>query len=395
MTAPISAEIRAARPDETEAVLETLCAAFDLSVDAARPIFYGDPYYDLSHKQILALPQIGIVSCLTVVPASLLVGGVPISVCGVAGVATRPEQQRQGHAAALLEATVSALWDELGYPLALLHPLSAPFYRRFGWEIASRVLLWTAVPSALPYYAEAAPVRLAVASDWPAMERLHADLTLSQTGACVRDHRRWSLIQMPAPGRETFVTEDSDGLAGYIIWERQESLHVMEMLGRTQEARRGLVGFLACQPEMNVEWSASPALLRQFDLPCGEALPESDAMLRIVNLAAALSAVHAALYAPTLAVSGMTLTTHARDAQRPANTRPLRLTPDGIVPGTDHDTCWLRADIRVLAQIYLGYQTPSKIAATGLLTCDSAATLHLADRLFPAREPYIAPLDQV
>ncbi|MDQ2799955.1 MAG: hypothetical protein M3Y13_09960, partial [Armatimonadota bacterium] len=63
MTSPQSAEIRAARPDEAEAVLETLCAAYDLNMDAARPLFYGDPHYALSHKRILALPAAGIVSC--------------------------------------------------------------------------------------------------------------------------------------------------------------------------------------------------------------------------------------------------------------------------------------------------------------------------------------------
>ena len=64
--APIA---RTARPAEAEAVLETLCAAFGLNADAARPIFYADPYYDLTHKRILVTPPAGIVSCLTVVPA--------------------------------------------------------------------------------------------------------------------------------------------------------------------------------------------------------------------------------------------------------------------------------------------------------------------------------------
>lgn len=390
-----SAEIRAARPDEAEAVLETLCAAYDLNVDAARPLFYGDPYYALSHKRVLALPEAGIVSCLTVVPVTLRVGGVPVRACGVAGVATRPDHQRQGHAAALLEATVSALWDELGYPLALLHPVSAPFYQRFGWETATSVLPWNAVPSSLPRSEDAAPIRPAVASDWPTIYALHAELTQSQTGACVRDPRRWSVIQMPVPGRETFITEDADGLAGYIVCERREALHIMEMQGRRADARRSLVAFLARQPEPTVEWPTAPTLLQQFDLPCGEASPEPDAMLRIADLPAALSAVHAALYAPVLAASGATLTIHATDAQRLTNTHPLRLTPNGIISDRDHDPCWLRSDIRAFASLYLGCQTPSELAALGLLTCDSAATLALADRLFPAREPYLAPLDQV
>lgn len=385
---------RAARPAEAEAVLETLCAAFDLNADAARPIFYADPYYDLSHKRVLLAPPTGIVSCLTVVPALLQVGGVPVPAGGIAGVATRPECLRQGHAAALLEATVPALWDELGCPLSLLHPLSAPFYRRFGWETASRTLRWSTVPSSLPRHPEAAGVRPAVPSDWPAIHELQADLTRDQTGASVRDGRRWRLIGLPVPGRQAFVYDEGSGVLGYMVWERRETLFLLEMHGRTPQARRGLVGWLARQPQPTVEWPASPALLERFGLPrSGHCEP--DVMLRIVNLAAALAAVHPALYAPALAEFRQTLTVRATDTGPPANTRPLRLTPDGVVPGTGHDPAWLRADIRILAQLYLGYRTPSEAAALGLVTCDSPQTLALADRLFPARRPYVPPLDQV
>jgi len=384
---------RAARPAEAEAVLETLCAAFDLSADAARPIFYADPYYDLTHKRVL-ITETGIVSCLTVVPALLQVGGVPVRAGGTAGVATQPGCRRRGYAAALLEATVPALWDELGYPLSLLHPLSAPFYRRFGWETASRSLRWIAVPSSLPRYPEAAHVRPAVPSDWPAIQEIQADLTRAETGASVRDARRWRLIGLPVPGREVFVYCEGGLILGYTVWERHETLFLLEMHGRTPDSRRGLVGWLACQPQPTVEWPTSPALLERFGLPVSGP-SEPDVMLRIVDLAAALAAVSPALYAPALAESGQTLTVRTTDTGRPANARPLRLTSGGIVPGTGHDPTWLRADIRILAQLYLGYRTPSEAANSGLVTCDSPQTLALADSLFPARQPYVAPLDQV
>ena len=389
---------RAARPAEAEAVLETLCAAFGLNAEAARPIFYADPYYDLTHKRVLVTPPstagASLVSCLTVVPSLLRVGGVPVPAGGVAGVATRPECRRRGHAAALLEATVPALWDELGYPLSLLHPLSAPFYRRFGWETASRALRWSAVPSSLPRHPEAARVRPAAPPDWPALQEIQADLTRADTGASVRDARRWRLIGLPVPGRQAFVYCEGGAVLGYAIWERRETLFLLEMQGRTPPARRGLVGHLARQPQPTVEWPASPELLGRFGLPAGGP-SEPGVMLRIVDLAAALAAVHPALYAPALSEAGGTLTIRATDTGRPANARPLRLTPDGVVPGTAHDPAWLRADIRILAQLYLGYRLPSEAAVSGLVVCDSPQTLALADRLFPARRPYVAPLDQV
>ena len=389
------AEVRAARPEEAEAVLQTIAAAFDLNADAARPIFRADPFYDLSHKRVLVFPGDGVVSCLTVVPLELRVGGVPVPCGGVAGVATRPERQGQGHAGALVSATVPALWDELGYPLSLLHAASAPFYRRFGWETATHTWPWAAVPASLPQPRASARVRPAADADWPALHRLQDKMTQTGTGACVRDSRRWRLIQLPLPGRETYVAEASGASVGYAILERGDVLTVLEMHGRTPDARQALLSFLARRPEPVVAWPASPMLLSAFRLPLPDAPPEPDAMFRIVDLHAALSAVHAALYAPALAERDSSLTLLVTDPLRPANEQPQRLTPDGPVPGSPSDHAWLKASIGTMAQLYLGYCLPSQTFASGDLDADSPGTLALADRLFPLRFPHVAPLDQV
>lgn len=385
---------RAARPEEAEAVLEILGLAFGLDIGAARPIFYSDPFYDLSHKRVLPLPGAGIVSCLTVVPTQLRIGGVPVPAGGVAGVATRPAFQRRGHAAALLAATVPALWSELGYPLSLLHPVSAPFYRRFGWEEASRQVRWLSAPASLPVSAEADHVRPVAADDWPVLARLHERLSCAETGTFQRDTRRWQLIAMPLPNRETFVYEQRGQITGYLVCERHDILHLLEMLGATADARRGLLGFLARRTDALIEWATSPALLHEFGLPEIGLTREPGVMLRIVDLEAALTALHAAHFAPVLAEHGQAVTVHATDPLCPQNARPLRLTAAGVQPDLSADGPWLRADIRVLARLYLGDLLPSEAAAVNLLTTDSPHTSALADRLFPRRRPYVAPLDQ-
>ena len=401
MTETIRAEttraetIRAARPEDAEAVLEILGLAFGLDIAAARPIFYSDPYYDLSHKRVLSLPGVGIVSCLTLVPTVLRIGGVPVRAGGIAGVATRPAFQRRGYAGALLAATVPALCTEFGFPISLLHPVSAAFYQRFGWEHASRHIRWLSALSSLPQHAEANGVRPAAAEDWPAIYRLHEQLTRTDTGAFQRDRPRWQLIQMTVPGRETFVYDCQGEIRGYAVWERHDVLHLLEMLGRTDDARRGLTGHLARQPDALVEWDASSALLHQFGLSSAGLTPEPGVMLRIIDLEAALSALHLPHYAPVLAELGAALTIQADDPLlQSQNTRPLRLTPEGIFPGTPTDDSWLHADIRILARLYLGDLMPSEAADANALSTDSPQTLALADRLFPRREPYVAPLDQ-
>lgn len=395
MTAIAGAAVRAARPEDAEAVLEILCQAFGLDIAAARPIFYGDPYYDLSHKRVLPLPGAGIVSCLTIVPTLLRIGGVVVPAAGVAGVATRPAFQRRGFAAALLTATVPALYSEMGFPVALLHPVSAPFYRRFGWEFASRSVRWLSAPSSLPQNPEAACVRPAQDFDWPAIAALHDDETSGGTGSFARDTRRWQIVRLPVPNREAFVYEQGGRVTGYGVFERHDVLHLLELVSLTEDARRGLVGFLARQPDALIEWSVSPALLDRFGLSWAGLPLDPGVMLRIVDLEAALSLLHLKHFAPVLGKTGTSLTIHADgDDDCPQNTRPLRLAPSSVFPTNDVTGPWLRADIHVLARLYFGDHLPSEAAAEAALFVDSPQTLLLADRLFPRRNPYVAPLDQ-
>ena len=390
----MTSTVRAARPEEAEAVLEILCLAFGLDIDAARPIFYADPYYDLSCKRVLSLPGAGLVSCLTIVPTILRIGGVSIRAGGIAGVATRPAFLRRGYAGALLKETLPALFTEFDFPVSLLHPISAPYYRKFGWEYASRHVRWLSAPASLPQHPEAACVRPATAADWPAIQALHDELTRAGTGTFQRDFFRWRLIQMPFPGRETFVYEAHGVITGYGVWERHDVLHLLELQAQTADAQHGLVGFLARQPDALVEWSTSPALLEQFGLSSAGLLLEPGVMLRIVDLAAALSTLHPVHFAPVLSELGTSLTLHANDDLCLQNTHPLRLTFSGVFLTAYPEAPWLRADVRILARLLFGDLLPSEAAASGLLTVDSLRTLDTANRLFPRREPYVAPLDQ-
>lgn len=400
---------RAARPDEAERALSLVCAAFGIDRDAARPLFYRDPYFDLSHKRVCFAPDGEMVSCLTVVPSSLFIGAVPVSVGGVAGVATWPERRGRGHAGCLLTATVDALADELGYAVSALFPFSPGFYRRFGWETASCAGRWVGSPADLPRYTDADHVRLCRTPEARrAIRQVHQTATQGRTGACARDARRWHVIEEMSPGRETAVYEgDGGGVEGYVLFERRqeddgpETLHVQEMHGLSPEARRGLVGWLARQAVAVIEWLAAASDLGRFGLwdRAGDEnsalmTPEPGMMLRICDLPAALALLHAAHFGPALARDGQTLTLRATDALRPANERPVRLTAGGLDVGADAEGYWVAADIRLFAQLYTGFRTPSEAAALGLLSASSSEALALADRLFPARQPYVAPADQ-
>lgn len=406
-------QARAARPDDVEPMLRVLCAAFAMDLEAARPLFYEDPFFDLTHKRIVVSPADGLVSCLTVIPSKMRIGASVVPVGGIAGVATAPASQRKGYGGLLLSATVGALADELSYPVAALFPYSYSFYRKFGWAAASRSALWSGPTSCLPHNGEAdsvRPVRQEAGQDQAAIHRLHDSETTLHTGTFLRDQRHWNVIETLTPTRQAMIYEQHSGaVEGYIFFEERPdkdppSIIVHEMHASTDRARRGLIGFLARKESdyPHIEWDSSPEMLSRFKLLALDCIDEvhpqislnPGIMLRLTDLPNALMRLHDAQFASVLNAYPGTITIRATDQIRPQNERPIRLHKSGIHPGSFSDRDWISAPITVLAQLYIGYRTPSDAAAVGELQASSPETLGLADLLFPQRNPFATSVDQ-
>lgn len=395
-------EIRAARADEADEVLRVLCAAFRLPYEAARPIFYQDPFFDLSHKRVLRTQTCGIVSCLTVIPTRLRVGEAWVSLGGIAGVATHPTHQGCGYANQLIAATVSAMAEELHYPLSGLFALSQDLYRRSGWETASLFNRFAFSGSPADYPMTQGVIRSAGSETepgWAAVRALHGATAAQVSGRCLRDDRRWHLVGT-APGREWLVYQTiGQEVSGYIAWERQgQRLHLLELRASTADACCGLLASLSRRAALDeqIEWSAAPAEVAA--LQCNgtwrEIRQEPGLMLRLVDLPNALATVHAANFASILAQTGQSLTLRAQDTLRPENNVPVRLTAAGVTRGSDSDPNWISGDIAALSPLYLGLHPPSRACNEGQLQVSSPDALTLADQLFPPRAPFVPPLDQ-
>jgi len=401
---PADWNVRAARPDDAEPLLRVLCAAFELDCEAARPLFYQDPYFDLSLKWVLATPQDGIVACLTVIPATLVIRGVPLRTGGIAGVATHPAFQRRGCASRLLAEIVRAFAGDLQFPVSALFPYSDTFYRRLGWETAARARRWTGTLTLCPDPAltqRLRPICLDSSHDLSLLRELRALLPTRQTGLCRRDGKRWRVLEMTTSAWEWHVFEAQDICSGYAAIQRPESaddpIVIHEMLAATDDARRGLLTFLSglSQGRTPLAWATGQGQPAAFGLPAGGTCDFVDPgmMLRLVDLPAVLRALHPAL-APVLARAARPLTLMASDALRPQNNAPLRLTLHGIAAGTATDPDWLRGPISAFAPVISGDCLPSELAAQGQLQASSPAALFLADALFPLTHPFIAPADQ-
>lgn len=127
-------EIRSIREDEAEAFLELLCETFDLDVDRAHNVFFGEPFFDLRRKWALFEGR-EMISILTTVPLEFGWGGG----IGIAGVATRERCRREGYAARLIERVLRE-HERAGETTALLFAENTQLYEQLGFERLDEVV---------------------------------------------------------------------------------------------------------------------------------------------------------------------------------------------------------------------------------------------------------------
>ncbi|MGC8666508.1 MAG: GNAT family N-acetyltransferase [Chthonomonadales bacterium] len=296
--------VRPPTSEELEAMLGLMCEAFHLPHAPARELFYRDPYFSLENKRVLV--QDGrVVSCLTLVDATMWIGQARVRVAGVANVCTAEAERRKGYARRLLSDTVVDL-RRRGSSMAGLLPYSYAFYQRLGWELCSTQYRFTAPPAALPPYQEARFVRPAQPEDVQRISSLYAWYSEGRTGWCVRDAKRWEYLMSYVKNGAVY----SHGAAkGYMLYDvlraegRPSTLKVLEMVADAEEGYKGLIGFLrgyAGEVE-RVEYPAQWDQLEQTGLAA--VVPDADLghsvrieivpgmMLRVVNLAGVLEAL--------------------------------------------------------------------------------------------------------
>ncbi|MEP0767464.1 MAG: GNAT family N-acetyltransferase [Fimbriimonadia bacterium] len=204
------------------AVLELICKAFDVDRQAAEPIFFADPFFDLSHKWLLFDGEQP-VSTATVVPLEMQMGGWYMRCAGIAGVATDPSQQGKGYASRLLRDLLVAL-PEMGYVAAALVPNRRPIYERLGFVMVGERIRARLTP---PIRGIGGPARWASWEDADLLARLYRLHGGHRLGALRRGEERWHYVLWQNPRIALF----GDPPAGYaVLSEEPGALVVKEVM---------------------------------------------------------------------------------------------------------------------------------------------------------------------
>ncbi|HZO92107.1 MAG TPA: GNAT family N-acetyltransferase [Chthonomonadaceae bacterium] len=415
-------EIGAVRPEELDTMLGIMCESFGLPFDAAREVFYDDPYFAIENKRVLRVNG-QIASCLTIVEAACWLGFGVARLGGIAGVATAPALRRRGYAGCLLAATLRTL-DERGYALSALFPFAYDYYRKFGWELAGFAHRYLTAPANLFAYPEARYVRLARPEDIPHLQRLYDAASRGQTLRCLRDARRWQYILDHIKQRVVY-SPDKSTVEGYLLYEFRPgtlggeegmvggmplplSLRVLEMCVGTPAARRGLVGHLAAQTRVGcIEYAstwedlADGGLLQPGIASGKDSLASVDivpsVMTRVINLGRALEALrpnwagfhgtlalvmHDPLSASGTAAALIVGTGSGKPQVREVEAAALSARPDRV-----------EGEVGAWSQVIVGRLSGEDACALGLLRASTPRALERMARLFPRRTPFLPAPD--
>jgi predicted acetyltransferase len=418
---PETVEIGIAETKELDAVLEILCEAFHMAPDAARPVFYNDPYFNLENKRVLRVNG-RLVSCLTIVETECWIGACAVKLGGIAGVATRGEARNRGYAGRLLADTVQAL-RERGFGLSALIPARQEFYRRYGWEIAGHAQRYLTAPAHLPAFPERQNVRPARQEDIPDLARLYDLWATCRTLHCRRDAKRWQYILDNVRQRAVYVSPEGNP-EGYLLYDflvtdaggmevepsgvaLPPTLRILEMHAATPEARRGLLGFLANQTQVGcIEVTATIEDMTRnglFGLRSGQTDLDSLASLEIVP------ALMARVIDPLRLAKQMNgnwpnfvgaLQIEMRDALADGSVTSLRIEGDGRTPhvlsdGEDGSPAAerIQGDVRAWTQVMTGHIGADDACALGLLQPLTPSARAFASFLFPQRVSFLPLTD--
>jgi predicted acetyltransferase len=245
-----------------------------------------------------------IVGGYMLLPGGQFFGGRSVPAHGVTAVAVHPAWRRRGVAGTLMRDCIR-LARENGAALAPLHAATVRLYRRWGWEVCSlttRQIVQTAALAGLSGEGSvrSRPDRAAV----EAMRRAH----LAQWDGPL-DRADWFLSVEWDPGdpetsRYEYGWYEGDLLTGYVRYSSAREadwirIRVQEFIFTTQDALRGLLGFLGAHESISRDVvfghsamiDASPLM---WLLPEPHRTLETQGFLcwmqRIVDIGAAMSA---------------------------------------------------------------------------------------------------------
>ncbi len=335
-----------------------------------------------------------IVAGLGLIPMGQYFGGRNVPMIGIGAVATDVAHRGGGAASHLMAEMVRELHGR-GDVISTLYPATRRLYRRSGYEMAGLEQSVEINLQRIPIRERGPTVRRATDADRPTVEALWRRWAPTHPGNVDRGRFNWERVfnfkRKPLQG---FIVEENGEPTGYLYVRHDrtsptELANVMihDWVAVTPAAGRRLLTALSdyqtTRSRAYVRTSAADAILSLLPEQSYEVRTHCTWMTRIVSVPRALAARG---YAPAV---GGELHLQVEDDVIPQNTGAWTLTVgDGVgrvAPGGRGD---LRIDVRGLASLFTGFQTPQRLVQAEFASGDEG-TLRLAEGIFAGSVPWM------
>jgi predicted acetyltransferase len=297
-------DIRPLEPSELGKLLDLYRNAYRIESQTAQR--WGENIDLVNSRAIVDADRA--LSAIQIRPYVVEIGGKPLSMGGIGGVATWADQQGKGYAGALMSYSVGEM-RRLGHDVSFLYPFSYRYYGKFGWEIGARRRLYQGFAQhQLPRYKEVSRVRAVVTdADFGLMIKCYEIGVGQYNGMALRSEKQWDNMRKRSiptpPDRFLYYVIEGDRPAepiGYfscdetpLVGEYGFTTTVREFVCLNDTAYRAMFGFLATLPtnvkKLAVGAPESPCLLRYFTEPFIEIRLSAGFQARVVDVEQACS----------------------------------------------------------------------------------------------------------
>ncbi len=352
-----------------------------------------------------------IVAGLIIIPFEQYINGARIALGGIASVSCLPERRRGGYVSALLRHALESMRDA-SQPLSALFTPHYSLYRKYGWELAGRMISYAISPKTtrVRAAAPAGTVRRVTADDWRLLDALYTEHYASRNGGLTRSEARWRTQKFVAFGRaqDAVIWLNAEGEPrGYAVYHvshratgaspfGETTLRVEDWVALDNDAYAAILQYL-----LNHDLVDRIVLLASPDEPFADALEEPvyvhqppgawfGPMLRLVDVARALDA------RPTLPqASGRSITIGLTDDAAPWNAGTWHITAKdgGIAAERTKTAAQLEMDVRALASIFNGFTKPANAVRIGTIRALDAAAIGDATQIFATEYAPYCPDD--
>ncbi|MFD1776488.1 GNAT family N-acetyltransferase [Paenibacillus rhizophilus] len=329
----------------------------------------------------------GLGAKFTLLPFQSYIQGRPLLMGGIAGVATWPENRRQGLVAKLLAHALMKM-NEAGQTLSCLHPFYVPFYRKFGWEVYCEYKKYTIPAAKFPAKVQVEGRVKRDEGDIDILDALYRKFASNYNGTLVRDKDWWEKSVLDDDGHIAVFYSQEGEPEGYALYKIQNrELIIDEFVYANGRARSGLWNYFANHDSMITQAHLKMVPADDnlpFLLPDPRITQENHPyfMARIVNVK---EFVEQLSFCATGRSGEITLS--IADSLASWNDGLWNLSADGYGkpsiqalqsdPGEETAAC----GIGTLTAMLLGYKRPMEMYQAGLLTGNILAVTWLEERI--------------